>query len=166
MLLEDLSSIIYITVVFFLFFKDSFKVNYSSNCIITRRCISDVMNDVSIDIGNRNRHIKYFKHCLNLLPARLAYLDSQRLVLAHFALGGLSILGGIDELKNKDEFIEWIYSLQSENGGFYGSEMMSNLPHDVATPHIASTFSALQSLLMLGDNLDRIKINLRVKTLL
>ena len=36
------------------------------------------------DIGQRKRHIKYFKQCLNLLPARLAYLDSQRLVLAHF----------------------------------------------------------------------------------
>lgn len=111
------------------------------------------------DVGERKRHIKYFKQCLNLLPARLAYLDSQRLVLAHFALGGLCLLDAIDELTNQSEIIEWIYSLQSETGGFYGSEMMSNLPPDVAQPHIASTFSALQSLLMLHDDLSRVKVD-------
>ena len=118
------------------------------------------MENVKIgDIGKRKCHIKYFKQCLNLLPARLAYLDSQRLVLAHFAIGGLSLLDAIDELKNQAEIIDWIYSLQSESGGFYGSDMMSNLPPDVAQPHIASTFSALQSLLMLHDDLSRVKID-------
>lgn len=122
--------------------------------------IIDDMQEVNVvDVGQRKRHVKYFKQCLNLLPARLAYLDSQRLVLAHFAIGGLSVLDAIDELTNREEIIEWVYSLQSSSGGFYGSDMMSNLPHDVAQTHIASTFSALQSLLMLGDDLLRVHVD-------
>ena len=72
------------------------------------------------DIGNRKSHIRYFKNILNVLPQRYASLDSQRLVIAQFALGGLSLLEAIDEVKNKQEFTDWIYSLQCPSGGFYG----------------------------------------------
>merc|ERR1712130_20789 len=111
------------------------------------------------EVGDARRHVRYFLQCLSILPGRFAYLDSQRLVLAHFALGGLSLLDGLGQLRNRDEIVEWIYSLQSDTGGFYGSDMMAKLPPDVAQTHIASTFSALQSLLILGDDLSRVKVN-------
>jgi len=110
------------------------------------------------DIGNRKSHIRYFKNILNVLPQRYASLDSQRLVIAQFALGGLSLLEAIDEVKNKQEFTDWIYSLQCPSGGFYGSKIMKNLPAHLAKPHIASTFAAVQCLILLGDELDKIHV--------
>lgn len=110
------------------------------------------------DIGNRKGHVRYFLHCLNVLPERYAYLDSQRLVIAHFALGGLSLLEATNAINNKQEYIDWIYSLQSPYGGFFGSEIMKHLPHSLAKPHIASTFAAIQCLIVLGDDLEKVKV--------
>ena len=109
-------------------------------------------------IGNVRSHARYFRNILNVLPSRYSYLDSQRLVIAQFALGGLSFLGAIDQLQNKEEFVEWIYSLQSPHGGFFGSKIMKDLPSHLAKPHIASTFAAVQCLILLGDELERIHI--------
>ena len=85
-----------------------------------------------IDESQRKRHIKYFVHCLGILPGRYGSYDSQRLVPTQFAIGGLSLLDGLDSLKNRDEIIEWIYSLQSPTGGFFGSEIMKNLNANLA----------------------------------
>jgi geranylgeranyl transferase type-1 subunit beta len=111
------------------------------------------------DIGNRESHIKYFKRCLSLLPGRYSYLDSQRLVLSHFALGGLSFLGEIDNLENKEKIKDWIYSLQSKNGGFFGSDIQRHLSRTISQAHVAATFSAVQCLLILGDDLRRINVS-------
>jgi len=111
-----------------------------------------------IEDKQKKRHIKYFIHCLGILPGRYGSYDSQRLVLTQFAVGGLSLLGGLDALKNKDEIIEWIYTLQSPTGGFFGSEIMKDLNKNLAQAHIASTFAALQVLLILGDDLSRVDV--------
>lgn len=87
---------------------------------------------IMIEDNQKKRHIKYFIHCLGILPGRYGSYDSQRLVLTQFAVGGLSLLGGLDALKNKDEIIEWIYTLQSPTGGFFGSEIMKDLNKSLA----------------------------------
>jgi prenyltransferase beta subunit len=85
----------------------------------------------------RNKHIQYFVHCLKKLPAQYSQLDTNRLTLVHFAVQSLDILGffgndddddgngndvngdGNDSDKylkrynvNKQDIIDWIYSLQ------------------------------------------------------
>ena len=57
-------------------------------------------------------------------------MDSQRIVLAHFALGGLSLLDSVDEIDNIPDVIDWIYSLQSPAGGFFGSDLQRQLSPD------------------------------------
>lgn len=92
------------------------------------------------------------------MKTRYGSLDSQRLVIAHFALGGLSLLNAIDQVENVDDVINWVYSLQSPTGGFYGSDMQKSLSHRIQQTHIASTFSAVHCLLLLGDDLSRVNV--------
>ena len=91
---------------------------------------------------------------------RYSSLDSQRLVISHFALGGLSLLDAIDELDHRDEIIDWIYSLQLPSGGFVGSDVQRNLSGTTSQAHIASTFSAVHCLIILGDDLSRINVKM------
>ena len=91
---------------------------------------------------------------------RYSSLDSQRLVISHFALGGLSLLDAIDELDHRDDIIDWIYSLQLPSGGFVGSDVQRNLSGTVSQAHIASTFSAVHCLIILGDDLSRINVKM------
>jgi len=97
-----------------------------------------------------------------LLNSKLSYgsLDSQRLVIAHFALGGLSLLGALErEMPNRADVIEWVYSLQCPTGGFYGSDVQKYLSQrGLQQAHIASTFSAVHCLLLLGDDLSRVQV--------
>ena len=91
---------------------------------------------------------------------RYSSLDSQRLVISHFALGGLSLLDAIDELGHREDIIDWIYSLQLPSGGFVGSDVQRNLSGTVSQAHIASTFSAVHCLIILGDDLSRINVKM------
>ncbi|KAJ2772963.1 hypothetical protein IWQ56_001169, partial [Coemansia nantahalensis] len=42
-------------------------------------------------------HVRYFKHCLNLLPGELASQDASRMTIAQLCLVGLAALGKLDE---------------------------------------------------------------------
>lgn len=116
----------------------------------------------------RARHIKFFKLCLNyILPSRYSSLDTSRLTVAFFALSGLDVMGEVDvclDEGQKKSLVDWIYSLQIlpnstrsnlHNCGFRGSTCNGSLQND--TSHIAMTYTALLSLLILGDDLGRVK---------
>jgi geranylgeranyl transferase type-1 subunit beta len=78
----------------------------------------------------------------------------------------MDILGLMDDeliIQNKEHWIEWLYSLQSEyvhNGfkavGFRGGSSMGKESSIYNVPHLVSTYSSILCLLMLGDDLQRV----------
>lgn len=124
-------------------------------------------------------HLRYFEQCVKLLPSEYTSFDTSSLTLVYFALSGLDLLGelrnvlGHDDLSKKT--IDWIYSLQVQNHhklfGFLPSNnckvksnsvAQSNLDEEVYLMlnqgHLAGTYTALLSLLLLGDDLSRVKV--------
>ncbi|EDO31665.1 predicted protein [Nematostella vectensis] len=120
----------------------------------------------------REKHIKFFKRCLAVLPSEYSSLDTSRVTVAFFAISALDVLDALDCIeKEKKDIIEWIYSHQvppksdGTNGGrcgFRGSSTAGcNLKdpesvHEYEYGHIAMTYTALAMLLILGDDLSRI----------
>lgn len=108
------------------------------------------------------RHAAYFRKHLRMMPAPYASMDTNRLTLLYFCISGLDLLQHLDE-GEKDSIITFIYSLQSplaDHGGFYGyprvnfdSEEQDRCNNQ---PHIANTYCALVSLIILGDDLKRV----------
>ncbi|ORX68567.1 protein geranylgeranyltransferas-like protein type I beta subunit [Linderina pennispora] len=121
---------------------------------------------------NRDLHIRYFKRCLEMLPAAMQSLDATRMMLVQLSLVGLAALGAIDEALTSNDrhgIIEWIYAQQvpanADNSnakyrGFRGSSMFG--PHDqieympANCGNLAATYSALSALVLLGDSLERV----------
>ncbi|KAG0361885.1 terpenoid cyclases/protein prenyltransferase alpha-alpha toroid [Gamsiella multidivaricata] len=63
----------------------------------------------------REMHIQYFKRNLQMLPEPYTSNDTHRMTLAMFTLGGLELLGVLEETVSEDnrkDWIEWIYSQQ------------------------------------------------------
>jgi len=124
----------------------------------------------------RVRHIQYFVKCLKTLPSKHAALDTNRLTMVHFAVQSLEILGFFDSQENlktysisKEEIIEWIYSLQvisspqspPTSAGFIGGSFLGlNVDGEYYNQgHLAMTYSALCTLITLGDDLKRVHRN-------
>lgn len=125
---------------------------------------------------HRDKHVKYFKRILHVIPGQFSSLDTHRMTLAFFALSGLDLLDALAEIeKDREAIVEWIYSLQvlpNSQGtnlsqcGFRGSSALGHpfsaekqcpdkdVPYDSA--HVTMTYTALASLLILGDNLSRV----------
>ncbi|XP_068127776.1 geranylgeranyl transferase type-1 subunit beta isoform X1 [Hyperolius riggenbachi] len=120
-----------------------------------------------------DRHVRYFQRSLQALPEQCASLETSRLTIAFFALSGLDMLDSLNVL-NKVEIVEWIYSLQVlptedksniSRCGFRGSSCLGllfnpskghGIYHPYDSGHIAMTYTALCSLLILGDDLSRV----------
>jgi geranylgeranyl transferase type-1 subunit beta len=141
----------------------------------------------SSSIFLKDRHIRYFASALHSIPAPYAKLDSNRLTLVHFATHALDLLGVwedpelLETLKLKpNSIIEWIYSLQLDDGGFEGGKYVGPITTSTSSNdndnddddgvgavlennnnyhqgHIAMTYTALCTLQTLGDDLSRIK---------
>ncbi|XP_046449530.1 geranylgeranyl transferase type-1 subunit beta-like [Daphnia pulex] len=134
----------------------------------------------------KEKHAKYFLRCLNALPSSMVSLDSIRLSMSFFAISGLDVLGRLDLLdKHRKEYINWIYLFQIlpkygdeclERCGFRGSlaatfalesqdssqvasieNKGSVSSHPLDTSHITMTYAAINTLLILGDDLGRIQ---------
>ena len=112
------------------------------------------------DTFHRNRHVQYFASNLRQLPAGYSKLDTNRLTLVHFCVHALDLLGELESQVDASHVIEWIYSLQQVSGGFCGSPFVGNditdEHHPYAHSHIAMTYTALASLVALGDDLSRV----------
>eukprot|EP00088_Acartia_fossae_P039558 TRINITY_DN41184_c0_g1_i2.p1 TRINITY_DN41184_c0_g1~~TRINITY_DN41184_c0_g1_i2.p1 ORF type:complete len:371 (+),score=48.66 TRINITY_DN41184_c0_g1_i2:39-1151(+) len=116
-----------------------------------------------------DRHAKYLKRTLCVLPGSLAAFDVQRMTIVYFAVSGLDVLNRLDMIEDmKDDIINWVYSclINNDDGnkhrcGFRGSNMLRIGPGDTAThiydgSHLAMTYTALCILVILGDDLSRI----------
>jgi geranylgeranyl transferase type-1 subunit beta len=116
---------------------------------------------------NYARHIKYWRRNLKtLLPHFYTSNDSNRMLLALFTVSALDILGDLDAALSPEErqgYIDWVYSCQLPEGGFRpwrGSDFgelrdEENKRWDPA--HIPGTFFALLTLVVLEDDLGRVK---------
>ena len=116
---------------------------------------------------NYSRHINYWRRNLKtFLPHHYTGNDSNRMTLATFTLSALDILGDLQGAVSHDErqgYIEWVYACQLPEGGFrpspgtdFGSQRSGeNKIWD--PPHVAGTFFSLLILLILGDDLRKVK---------
>ncbi|KAI8149433.1 terpenoid cyclases/protein prenyltransferase alpha-alpha toroid [Fennellomyces sp. T-0311] len=126
---------------------------------------------------NKQKHIDYFVANLRMLPTAYTETETNRMTLAYFCLSSLELLGALDTSisdQNKKDWIDWIYAqqikpdskgLNREHCGFRGSPYSGRVfdahadeteyrPYD--SSHIASTYTALLNLLLLGDDLSRV----------
>lgn len=116
---------------------------------------------------NHARHIKYWRRNLKtLLPNVYTSTDSNRMLLALFSVSALDILGDLDAALSDEErqgYIGWVYSCQLPEGGFRpwpGSNFgeLRNAENKRWDPaHIPGTFFALLALIVLGDDLSKVK---------
>ncbi|KAJ1922395.1 geranylgeranyl transferase type-1 subunit beta [Tieghemiomyces parasiticus] len=119
------------------------------------------------------KHVAYFQRCLSLLPHSYQCLDSTRLTLGMFCFSGLDLLGTLTTVLSQDErrgYIDWIYAQQVTaavtdvpgSHGFCGGPFSGPMTsEDKARNHytvanLAATYSALVSLVVLGDDLARV----------
>ncbi|KAL1453666.1 hypothetical protein WDU94_009986 [Cyamophila willieti] len=143
--------------------------------------MSTVCNSNSFDSFQeefrKSKHAKYFELHLNMLPEKCSSFDSTRITLLFFAISGLDVLDCLNTVIQpirRQEIIDWIYRLQvlpNENStnldacGFQGSTSLNfNLEGcscddnlcSYRMSNIALTYSALCTLLILGDDLLRV----------
>ncbi len=116
---------------------------------------------------NHARHIKYWRRNLKtFLPHLYTGNDANRMTLALFIVSALDILGDLDSALSAEErqgHIDWVYRCQLPEGGFrpwpgtdYGERR--NEENKVWDPaHVPGTFFALLTLVVLGDDLERVK---------
>ncbi|KAL2857749.1 terpenoid cyclases/protein prenyltransferase alpha-alpha toroid [Aspergillus pseudoustus] len=116
----------------------------------------------------KERHIRYFLRCLKtFLPDLYTSNDSNRMLLAFFSLAGLDLLDVLESKTTPEErqgYIEWIYHCQVRSGGFrgfsgtdFGDEIRTRDNEAWDPANVPSTFFALVILLILGDDLSRVK---------
>ena len=113
------------------------------------------------------KHTKYFLRTLKTyLPTAYQSNDSNRMSLAFFTLSGLDLLGTLQQNTTEEQrkdYINWIYANQHPHGGFrafpgatFGDQTTEDNQHwDPA--NLPATFFALCSLLILDDDLSRVK---------
>ncbi|OKL61886.1 hypothetical protein UA08_02837 [Talaromyces atroroseus] len=117
---------------------------------------------------NKDRHIKYFLRCLKtLLPHQYTAGDGGRMLLGFFVIAGLDLLGALQSSTTPEErqgYINWIYHCQHPSGGFrgftgtkFGDDKLTGDNEAWDPANVPATFLALETLLILGDDLGRLK---------
>ena len=116
---------------------------------------------------NHAKHIVYWKRCLKTyLPHHYIPNDSNRLSLAYFIISALDLLDTLKSSTTAEEregYAQWIYGCQLPEGGFRGfpgSDFGSQRTEENKTwdpANVPATYFALATLLILGDNLERVK---------
>ncbi|KAF2649467.1 geranylgeranyl transferas-like protein type i beta subunit [Lophiostoma macrostomum CBS 122681] len=117
---------------------------------------------------NYAKQIKYWRrHLRTFLPHHYTGNDSNRMTFAYFILAATDILGDLDSALSAEDrqgYIEWVYQCQLPDGGFRafpgtdfgdGARSDDNAPWDPA--NIPGTFFALSILVLLRDDLSRVK---------
>jgi len=113
------------------------------------------------------RHVKYWLRCLKtLLPHHYTGNDSNRMYLAFLILCALDLLSALDTALTPEErrsYTDWIYHCQHPNGGFRmwpGTDFgpLANEGNAAWDPaNLPATYFALTSLIILNDDLGRVK---------
>lgn len=116
----------------------------------------------------KNRHITYWLRCLRtLLPTEYTSNESIRMTLAFFIISALDLLGVLQTRispAERDQFKDWVYHCQHANGGFRGSpatffgNRASTENDRWDPPNLAATYFALATLIVLGDDLKRVRM--------
>lgn len=123
---------------------------------------------MAVPIFNTDRHVKYYLRCLKtFLPSAYISNDSNRMLLAYLTLGGLDVLGVLQSKTTPEErqgYIDWLYHCQVPSGGFrgfsgtdFGDERRTPDNEAWDPANLPATFFALVNLLILGDDLTRVK---------
>ena len=112
----------------------------------------------------KERHIKYWLRCLKTyLPTGYTSNDSNRMTLAFFTVSALDLLGVLRDhttSAERGEWANWIYHCQHPNGGFRGftGTIIGEARDSNWDPaNLAATFFALAALVVLGDDLKKVK---------
>eukprot|EP01114_Cavostelium_apophysatum_P012272 TRINITY_DN2724_c0_g1_i1.p1 TRINITY_DN2724_c0_g1~~TRINITY_DN2724_c0_g1_i1.p1 ORF type:complete len:359 (+),score=39.71 TRINITY_DN2724_c0_g1_i1:58-1077(+) len=124
---------------------------------------------------NTERHRRFLKHMLNVLPTPYSSQDCNRLTLIYFVVGSLDLIDALTD-EDKKRIIEYVYALQVlpdkddsqkhiGNCGFRGGTFFgqpydpkcnpTNI-HEHDKSHIAMTYTALCVLTVCGDDLSRV----------
>jgi geranylgeranyl transferase type-1 subunit beta len=114
-------------------------------------------------------HRKYFEMNLKMLPHHYTGSDTNRMTLGMFLIMAMDLLGLIDEpsvTTQKEAWIDWIYSMQLiyekgsvKSAGFRGGPFLgtgSTASSQYDAPHLTMTYSALLTLFVLKDDMDRL----------
>ncbi|KIW30248.1 uncharacterized protein PV07_06005 [Cladophialophora immunda] len=116
---------------------------------------------------DRERHVKYWKRCAQILPEPYTSGEASRMSFGFFIVAALDLLGALDIVitpSEKHGWIEWIYTCQvPHTGGFRGftgtmlggQRSYHNWHWDPA--NLPNTYFALATLVILGDDLSRVK---------
>jgi len=125
----------------------------------------------------KHKHIKFFERCFKMLPYQYASADTNRMTFLYFCISGLDLLGALDDVLTpeiKKKTIDWIYAQQIHpdpnignigqcgfrGGPFLGHKFDPNATETLHEPYDASnlamTYTALISLIILGDDLSRV----------
>ena len=117
--------------------------------------------------------VNYLRRTLQILPCSILLLDNSKVLLAYFAVAGLDILENLDRLPHSKQLLcDWIYNHQITESiskpdlgvcGFRGSSTLltSSSKKNIQTneydcSHVTMTFSALNTLVTLGDDLEKV----------
>lgn len=113
------------------------------------------------------RQTKYLLRCLKtFLPGPYQSNDSNRMSLAFFILSGLDLLRALEPNTTTAEraaYVDWIYGNQHPHGGFRafpGTNLGAHTTPDNACwdpANVPATYFALAALLVLGDDLARVR---------
>lgn len=120
----------------------------------------------------RDLHVKSLLSMLEEVPSEYQIQDSHRLTLAYFVVSALDILNALDQVDAK-RIMDWVYHLQvlpsdeaeDRHGFFYGFQGSSSVHlskharvnfNNGGIGHLASTYSALALLKIMGDDFTRI----------
>ena len=116
---------------------------------------------------DKDRHIKYWKRCAQLLPEPYTSGEASRMSFGFFIVAALDLVGALETTINpaeRESWIEWIYTCQvPHTGGFRG--FTGTMLGGLRTPHnwhwdpanLPNTYFALATLVILGDDLSRVK---------
>ncbi|GMY08578.1 geranylgeranyl transferase type-1 subunit beta isoform X1 [Fagus crenata] len=122
-------------------------------------------------VFDKDRHVTYLEMMYQLLPWPYQNQEINRLTLAYFVISGLDLLSALDCV-DKEAVASWVLSLQAHpkdnaelnDGQFYGfqgsrtsqfpPESSGDLSHN--SSHLASTYSALSILKIVGYNFSNI----------
>jgi len=123
---------------------------------------------VDRSVLNKERHIKYWLRCLKtyLPAAHYTSSDSNRVVLAFFIVSALELLGALHSnttAAERTDYVDWLYKCQHPEGGFRGftgTDLGGLRSHENAhwdPANLPATYFALAALVILGDDLSRVK---------
>ncbi|OQR80279.1 geranylgeranyl transferase type-1 subunit beta-like [Tropilaelaps mercedesae] len=114
----------------------------------------------------RHRHVRFFNRWLSALPSSAAAYMDKRPLIAFFSTCGLDLLDNLPETRSS--LINWLYSMQyidekKGTAGFLGGFMIGRVSDGsqcwLDIPSLGLTYTALASLVTLGDDLSKAKRN-------